>query len=142
MSPFSSRLVVNALGIVPGAPVVSLRAGAGTCLAVVNDGAACLSMLADALAGHVAAVAGQVMVDGRDVTGLPAGRRPCAVVGWRDPLFAHMTVAANLAFGLRARGWSRRRWRHGYAPFSRCWGWTGWNTRVPHALNPNRRCVS
>ena len=104
MSPFSSRLVVNALRAVPDAPALSLRAGAGMCLAVLNDRAACLSMLADVLGGHVAPQAGQVMVDGRDVTALPPARRPCAVVGWRDPLFAHMTVQANLAFGLRARG--------------------------------------
>ena len=104
MSPFSSRLVVNALVAVPGAPALSLHAGAGLCLAVVNDDAACLSMLADALAGHVAAQAGQILVDGRDVTALPPARRPCIAVGWRDPLFAHMTVQANLAFGLRARG--------------------------------------
>lgn len=104
MSPFSSRLVVNALTAVPGAPALSLRAAAGTCLAVVNDDAACLFTLADMLAGHVAAHAGQVVIDGHDVTGLPPPRRLCVAVGWRDPLFTHMTVQANLAFGLRARG--------------------------------------
>lgn len=104
MSPFSIRLVVNALRAFSGAPGLSFSAAAGTCLTVVNDRADCLCVLADMLAGHAPAWGGQVMVDGIDVTGLPPDRRPCALVGWRDPLFAHMTVQANLAFALRARG--------------------------------------
>ncbi|PYD82837.1 ABC transporter ATP-binding protein [Komagataeibacter oboediens] len=104
MSPFSIRLVVNALRAFSGAPDLSFSAMAGTCLAVVNDRADCLRVLADMLAGHAPTFGGQVTVDGVDVTAAPPGQRSCALVGWRDPLFAHMTVQANLAFALRARG--------------------------------------
>ncbi|MCE2565241.1 ABC transporter ATP-binding protein [Komagataeibacter sp. FNDCF1] len=104
MPPLSSRLVVNALRVVPDAPPLSFHAAAGACLAVVNDHAACLSTLADVLAGHVPTQGGTIMVDGRDETALPPERRSGVVVGWRDPLFAHMSVQANLAFGPRARG--------------------------------------
>ncbi|AZV39056.1 ABC transporter ATP-binding protein [Komagataeibacter xylinus] len=104
MSPFSIRLVASALAASPGAPGLSFSAAAGACLAIVNEQAACLSTVADLLAGHVSAGAGQVMIDGVDVTAFPPEARPCTLVGWRDPLFAHMSVQANLAFGLRARG--------------------------------------
>ncbi|AXY21989.1 sn-glycerol-3-phosphate import ATP-binding protein UgpC [Komagataeibacter saccharivorans] len=104
MSPFSLRLVVNALRAFSGASALSFSASAGSCLAIVNDRAECLSVVADMLVGQTAVHAGRIEVDGVDITTLPAGRRPCVLAGWRDPLFAHMNVQANLAFALRARG--------------------------------------
>ena len=104
MSPFSIRLVVKALRAFAGAPDLSFSAATGACLAIVNDRGECLSVLADMLAGHAPVQGGQILVDGADVSISPATRRPCMLVGWRDPLFSHLNVQANLAFPLRARG--------------------------------------
>ena len=51
--------------------------------------------------------AGQVLVDGKEVSSLPAHRRDIGVVFQGYALFPHMTVAKNIAFGLRASRASR-----------------------------------
>jgi len=55
--------------------------------------------------------AGRVIVAGVDVTGLPALRRGIGVMFQDDLLFPHLSVGANLAFGLNAsiRGRAVRR---------------------------------
>lgn len=54
--------------------------------------------------------AGSVLVDGSDVTALPAHRRRIGILFQDDLLFPHLSVGGNLAFGLPAsvRGQERR----------------------------------
>ncbi len=47
---------------------------------------------------------GRVLVDGRDVTGLPPYRRRMGVVFQSYALFPHLSVLANVGFGLRMHG--------------------------------------
>src|SRR5436190_10726050 len=44
---------------------------------------------------------GRVLLDGRDVTGLPAFKRPTNTVFQSYALFPHLSVEDNVAFGLR-----------------------------------------
>ena len=60
------------------------------------------------LAGFVAPDHGRVRIDGVDVTDEPAYRRDLGVVFQSYALFPHMTVADNIAFGLRERRLPRR----------------------------------
>ena len=55
------------------------------------------------LAGFDRPTAGQVLIDGRDVTGVPASRRDTGMVFQAYSLFPTMTAAENVAFGLRLR---------------------------------------
>ena len=55
------------------------------------------------LAGFIRPDAGQILIDGRDVTDLPPEHRPTAMVFQSYALWPHMTVADNIAFGLRLR---------------------------------------
>jgi ABC-type Fe3+/spermidine/putrescine transport system ATPase subunit len=48
--------------------------------------------------------AGRVALGGKDVTGLPPSRRGIGVVFQSLALFPHLSVAQNVAFGLRMRG--------------------------------------
>ncbi len=64
------------------------------------------------LAGLLAADEGRVMLGGQDLRRLPPHRRNVGVVFQNYALFPHLTVAENVAFGLRAR----RRPRDGIAP--------------------------
>jgi spermidine/putrescine ABC transporter ATP-binding subunit len=48
--------------------------------------------------------AGEVVIKGRAVTGLPPYRRDIGIVFQSYALFPHMTVADNVAYGLRVRG--------------------------------------
>lgn len=56
------------------------------------------------IAGFVAPSSGRMLLDGRDVTGLPPERRNFGVVFQGYALFPHLTVYDNVAFPLRARG--------------------------------------
>ncbi|MDM0023209.1 ABC transporter ATP-binding protein [Variovorax saccharolyticus] len=55
------------------------------------------------LAGLETASAGQVLIDGRDVTRLPPAERGIAMVFQNYALFPHLSVAENIGFGLSVR---------------------------------------
>jgi putative spermidine/putrescine transport system ATP-binding protein len=59
------------------------------------------------IAGLVEPSAGQIFLDDRPITQLPAHRRNIGMLFQNYALFPHMTVAENVAFGLEARGVSR-----------------------------------
>jgi iron(III) transport system ATP-binding protein len=56
------------------------------------------------LAGFVEPTAGMLRFDDRDVTSLPPNRRNTGMVFQSYALWPHMTVEANVAFGLQVRG--------------------------------------
>ena len=53
------------------------------------------------IAGFIRPTAGRVFIAGRDVTKVPAHRRPVNLVFQRSTLFPHLDVAENISFGLR-----------------------------------------
>jgi len=56
------------------------------------------------IAGLTGADSGDVVLDGRNISSLPAHKRNISVVFQSYALFPHLSVAENVAFGLRARG--------------------------------------
>ncbi|MBE3637318.1 ATP-binding cassette domain-containing protein [Mangrovicoccus algicola] len=72
------------------------------------------STLLAAVGGHLAPdfrLRGRVLLEGRDMAGLPPERRGIGVLFQEAVLFPHLSVADNLAFGLtpRIRGRAARR---------------------------------
>jgi spermidine/putrescine ABC transporter ATP-binding subunit len=59
------------------------------------------------IAGFVTPSQGLILLDDRDITGLPPYRRNIGMVYQNYALFPHMTVAKNIAFPLRMRGVTR-----------------------------------
>jgi spermidine/putrescine transport system ATP-binding protein len=59
------------------------------------------------IAGFERPSAGRVMLDGRDVSDVPPNRRDVNTVFQSYALFSHLTVAENVAFGLRFKKSSR-----------------------------------
>ncbi|CCH89887.1 Sulfate/thiosulfate import ATP-binding protein CysA 2 [Modestobacter italicus] len=55
------------------------------------------------IAGFEVPDSGQVLVDGRDLTGTPPSRRDMGMVFQAYSLFPNLTVVENVAFGLRVR---------------------------------------
>ncbi len=55
------------------------------------------------IAGFVEPSAGRIMMDGSDVTRVPANRREIGMVFQNYALFPHLTVAQNIAFGMKQR---------------------------------------
>jgi putrescine transport system ATP-binding protein len=60
-----------------------------------------------AIGGFVRPAGGRIVLDGTDLSGLPPHRRPVNTMFQSYALFPHLTVAANIAFGLRQQGASR-----------------------------------
>ena len=56
------------------------------------------------IAGHEAISEGDVLIDGRNVTGLPPIRRGTAMMFQSYALFPHLTCLENVAFSLKMRG--------------------------------------
>lgn len=54
-----------------------------------------------AIAGFVQPASGRILLDGRDLAGVPPYRRPVNTMFQSYALFPHMSVARNVAFGLR-----------------------------------------
>src|SRR5919199_1652925 len=59
------------------------------------------------VAGFVTPSGGRILIGGQDVTRVPPYRRDTGLVFQNYALFPHMSVAENVAFGLRRRGAGR-----------------------------------
>jgi putrescine transport system ATP-binding protein len=62
------------------------------------------STLLRMLAGFDEPTAGRILLDGQDLRGIPPYRRPVNMMFQSYALFPHMTVEANIAFGLKQDG--------------------------------------
>ena len=82
---------------------VDLLATDGELLVVVGPSGSGKTTLLRSIAGLEELDEGTVSVAGRDVTKEPPGERGVAMVFQEYALYPHMTVAANVTFGMRAR---------------------------------------
>ncbi len=83
---------------------VSLKAPQGTLVALLGPSGCGKTTTLRMVAGLDRPDRGRVLVDGRDVTALPPYARRMGVVFQSYALFPHLSVAANVAFGLRMAG--------------------------------------
>jgi putrescine transport system ATP-binding protein len=65
------------------------------------------STLLRLLAGLEAPDTGRILLDGRDLVGTPPHRRPLNMMFQSYALFPHLSVAGNIAYGLKRAGLSR-----------------------------------
>ncbi|MGI9481216.1 MAG: ABC transporter ATP-binding protein [Hyphomicrobiales bacterium] len=56
------------------------------------------------IAGFETPTSGQILIDGQDVSDVPANRRPVNMVFQSYAVFPHMTVTENVAYGLKVAG--------------------------------------
>ena len=59
------------------------------------------STLLRIIAGFESPTEGEILIDGRDMTSVPPNRRPVNMVFQSYAVFPHMTVAENVAYGLK-----------------------------------------
>ncbi len=81
---------------------VDLNVADGRYVVLLGPSGAGKSLVLEAVAGVRAAVAGEVRLAASDATGLPPERRRVGLVFQDGLLFPHLTVAANIAYGMRA----------------------------------------
>ena len=87
------------------------------------------------LAGFVQADDGRIELDGTDLAALPPHRRPVNTMFQSYALFPHMSVAANIGFGLRQRGASRAETAARVTEMLRLVRLEGYGARRPHELS-------
>jgi spermidine/putrescine ABC transporter ATP-binding subunit len=80
---------------------ISLEIAPGELLTLLGPSGCGKTTLLRIIAGFERPSEGRVLIDGEDVTSLPANRRPTNLVFQRPTLFPHLDVFANVAFGLQ-----------------------------------------
>ena len=80
---------------------VSLDIGEREIFALLGSSGCGKSTLLRMIAGLETPSCGRILLDGEDLAAVPAHRRPTNMMFQSYALFPHMTVAGNVAFGLR-----------------------------------------
>ncbi len=86
---------------------VSLEIGRGEFFALLGPSGCGKSTLLRMLAGFETPDSGELLLDGQSVVGVPPYERPVNMMFQSYALFPHLTVAGNIAFGLRQDGWTK-----------------------------------
>ncbi|MEO6115599.1 MAG: ATP-binding cassette domain-containing protein, partial [Pseudolysinimonas sp.] len=115
--------------------VVAFHVVAGRPLALVGPNGAGKTTVLNVLAGHLGVERGTILLDGRDIVGLPPESRRVGVVFQDFLLFSHLTVADNVAYGLRMRGARRAAARAAALPWLERFNLAELAARFPHELS-------
>ena len=105
----SARLELQGLshsyarGDEPALSELSLAVEPGELVALLGPSGCGKTTALKIVAGLLRPTAGDVLVEGRSVVGVPPEKREAAMVFQKSLLFPHMSVEANVGFGLRMR---------------------------------------
>jgi putative spermidine/putrescine transport system ATP-binding protein len=107
----SSYLSIEALTVSYGATrvldQVSLGVDRGEMIALLGSSGCGKTTLLRSIAGFVMPDSGVIRVDGKEITRLPPEARETAMMFQSYALWPHMSVADNIGYGLRMRGWKK-----------------------------------
>src|SRR5438874_6893451 len=106
-----SYLSIEALTVSYGGPVVLDHVGLdverGEMVALLGSSGCGKTTLLRSIAGFVIPDSGMIRIEGRDIAKLPPEARGTAMMFQSYALWPHMSVADNIAYGLRMRGWKK-----------------------------------
>jgi len=108
----SLRDLTRAFGAARALNEMSLEIAPGELVALLGPSGCGKTTALRIVAGFEYADAGQVLIDGKDVSGVPAAKRDMGMVFQSYSLFPNMSALDNVAFGLRMRkvgGGARRK---------------------------------
>ena len=91
------------------------------------------------IAGFEEINTGTIVIAGQSMDGVPANRRPTNMVFQSYAIFPHMTVAENVAYGLKARKTPRSEIGYLVAETLKMVGLEGFGDRASHALSGGQR---
>ncbi|WP_240655234.1 ABC transporter ATP-binding protein [Rhodovarius crocodyli] len=83
---------------------IGFRLERGALLTLLGPSGCGKTTLLRSIGGFVATDSGTIRVEGQEISALPPERRPTATVFQGYALFPHMSVAANVAYGLKIQG--------------------------------------
>lgn len=114
---------------------VSIAIGDGELLCLLGPSGCGKSTVLRMIAGFETPSSGRIVIDGEDVAHLPPDKRPTGMVFQSHALWSHMTVAQNIAFGLKLRGLTREAVRAKVAQVLELVGLAGFDKRYPAQLS-------
>ena len=91
------------------------------------------------IAGFEGISSGVVLIDGKDMENVPANKRPTNMVFQSYAIFPHMSVAENVAFGLRREQMSKADKARAVEEALEMVGLKGFGGRAAHALSGGQR---
>jgi thiamine transport system ATP-binding protein len=118
---------------------VSLDLATGQVLAVLGPSGCGKSTLLRAVAGLEPLTSGSIAWDGADLAGTPTHRRGFALMFQDGQLFAHLTVARNVAYALRLRRTPSARMAARVGELLELVGLAGYADRLPGTLSGGER---
>jgi len=101
--------VSKAFGSVLALDRVSLTVAAGEFVSFLGPSGCGKTTLLRAIAGLDPATSGRIYQSGKDITALPPAARDFGIVFQSYALFPNLTVAENIAYGLRGASWPKQR---------------------------------
>jgi putative spermidine/putrescine transport system ATP-binding protein len=111
ISPMTPYLRIESLCVSYGASRVldrvSLEVARGEMIALLGSSGCGKTTLLRAIAGFVTPDEGTIHVGGTDITRLAPEKRETAMMFQSYALWPHMTVAGNIGYGLKMRGWTK-----------------------------------
>ena len=118
---------------------VDLEVAEGEFFSLLGPSGCGKTTLLRVIAGFEGVSGGSVRLDGQDMRGVPPNRRPTNIVFQSYAIFPHLSVAENVAFGLRRAGLARRERDERVAGALRMVGLEGFGGRASHALSGGQR---
>ncbi len=118
---------------------VSLTINKGEIFALLGGSGSGKSTLLRMLAGFERPTEGRIFLDGQDITDLPPYERPINMMFQSYALFPHMSVAQNIAFGLKQDGLPKAEIDERVAEMLKLVHMTQYAKRKPHQLSGGQR---
>src|SRR5262245_9994619 len=131
----SLHRVTKRFGATSAVSDLSLDIAPGELVSLVGGSGCGKTTTLRVIAGFETPDAGQILFDERDVTGVPPRRRGVGIVFQSYALFPTMTVAENIAFGLRVARWPEGRIRERVAEMVALTGLAGLERRYANQLS-------
>jgi iron(III) transport system ATP-binding protein len=130
-----TRVFVDRPGVPPAVDAVTLDVRPGEFITLLGPSGCGKTTTLRMVAGLEAATAGRVLLDDQPIDHLPPQRRPMAMVFQNYALFPHLTVAENIAYGLRLQRLSRDEIRTAMQIALTSMNLVGLDHRSPHELS-------
>lgn len=118
---------------------MSLEVRQGEFFSILGPSGCGKTTLLRLISGFIQPSAGQIFLNGRDMTGVPANRRPTAMIFQSLALFPLMRVWENIAFGLEVQGMPRAQRRQEAERLLELIALPGFGERMPHELSGGQR---
>jgi spermidine/putrescine transport system ATP-binding protein len=133
------RAVSHSFGAVRALDDISLEIAPASYAVLLGPSGSGKTTLLSILGGFLTPSAGRVLIAGADCTTMPPARRPTTTVFQDYALFPHMSVSANVGFGLMMRGVARAARRRAAREALALVGLEHAAERKPHELSGGQR---